>query len=501
MTDTPMIKDKGWRLFAVRLWFPAAIVAAVFAAQALFAPDESVRPYFRAALVFFGAVFVVRLGEAAVRLWYAGRRRPYPLPNVLRGLVLGVVYLLLLFYVLKNILRVDLTAYLAGSAVLTMVLGLAFQGVLSNIFSGMSLHFTKSFSQGDWIAIGSHEGIVVDTNWRETRLLDRYSNIVVLPNNVVASEKITNFSQPDRKAALTLPFKLSFEAPADDVLRLLLEAARECPDVIEVPAPLAFLQSYDEFGVSYLLKFWITDYARKHTIITTVGRTAWYKLRRHRIEIAVSVGDKLRALVRPAAAPAADDREATFRDLLNSVFLRRQHGEKAGELIAAEDEVRALAALIVRGAYTKGEVLCRQGEKGTSCFVVAVGLIHGQIAYEEAGKTYLSEFTIGPGGIFGEMSLFTGMPRTATGVVAEESELLVIQAEDFGVLIDRNPALAEEMAEIVSARNERNREFLSKIKELSAKDIQDGTNKKTVLEYLKRFVRGLKKGVVAGAGN
>lgn len=501
MTDTPMLKDRGWRLFAVRLWFPAAIVVAVLAVQAVFTPDESVRPYLRAALVFFGAVLVVRLGEAVVRMWYAGRRRPYPLPNVLRGLILAVVYLLLLFYVLKNILRVDLTAYLAGSAVLTMVLGLAFQGVLTNIFAGMSLHFTKSFSRGDWVGIGGHEGVVVDTNWRETRLLDRYSNIIVLPNNIVASEKITNFSQPDSKAAIGLPFKLSFEAPAAEVIRLLSEAAGDCPDVADAPPPDAQIRSYDEFGVSYLLKFWITNYALKEVITTTVARSAWYKLRRNRIEIALSIGDKLKALTGTAAAPAAEDREATFRDLLSSALLRRQHGEKAGELIAAEEEVRALAALIRRGAYTKGEVLCRQGEKGTSCFVVAAGLIRGQIAYEEAGKTYMSEFTVGPGGIFGEMSLFTGMPRTATGTLAEDSELLVIQAEDFGVIIERNPALAEEIAEIVSARNEQNREFLSKIKELSAKDIQDGTNKKTVLEYLKRFVRGLKKGVAAGTGN
>ena len=501
MTDTPLIKDGGWRLFAVRLWFPAAIVAAVLAAQAVFTPDESVRSYLQAALIFFSAVLIIRFGEAAVRMWYIGRRRPYPLPNVLRGLILAVVYLFILFYVLKNILRVDLTAYLAGSAVLTMVLGLAFQGVLSNIFSGMSLHFTKSFSRGDWVGIGGHEGVVVDTNWRETRLLDRYSNIIVLPNNIVASEKITNFSQPDSKAAIALPFKLSFGAPAADAIRLLSEAAADCPDVAAVPPPVAQIHSYDEFGVSYVLKFWITDYALKDVITTTVARTAWYKLRRNRLEIAISIGDKLKALTAIEAAPAADDREATFRDLLNSALLRRQHGEKAGELIAAEEEVRALAALLRRGAYTKGEVLCRQGEKGTSCFVVAAGLIRGRIAYEEGGKTYFSEFTVAPGGIFGEMSLFTGMPRTATGTVAEDAELLVIRAEDFGVIIDRNPALAEEIAEIVSARNEQNREFLSKIKELSAKDIQDGTNKKTVLEYLKRFVRGLKKGSAAGPGN
>jgi small-conductance mechanosensitive channel/CRP-like cAMP-binding protein len=491
MTDTAAGKDTGWRLIAARTWVPAAVVILILIVLGVASPGDSLQSYLEAGLVLFGAVFVVRLVEAAVRAWYAGRRRPYPIPDVLRGLILGVVYILILFYVLKNILRVDLTAYLAGSAVLTMVLGLAFQGVLSNIFSGMSLHFTRSFSRGDWVSVGSHEGIVVDTNWRETRLLDRQSNIIVLPNNIVASEKITNFSQPDAKTAITIPFKLSYQAPAAEVLGILVEAAREWPEVLDAPPPLAYIQSYDELGVSYLAKFWIGDYGRRDPIITNVARLAWYKLRRHGLEIAMSFGDRMKDMMQAGAPRAAEDQEATFRDLLHSPILRR-HGDAAGELIVAEEGVRALAALLTRGAFTKGEVLCRQGEKGASAFVVAAGSVKGQIAYEENGKTYMSEFAVGPGGIFGEMSLFTGMPRTATGVIAEDAVLLEVRGEDFAVLLERNPALAEEIAETVSARNAKNREFLSKIKELSAQDIQAGVSKTTVLEHLKRFVRRLK---------
>ena len=86
------------------------------------------------------------------------------------------------------------------------------------------------------------------------------------------------------------------------------------------------------------------------------------------------------------------------------------------------------------------------------------------------------------------MSLFTGMPRTATGTIEEEAVLLKIRAEDFGPVLAKNPDLAEVIADLVSARNEQNREFLLKIKELSEKDIHAGTNKKSILEYLKKFV-------------
>jgi len=301
---------------------------------------------------------------------------------------------------------------------------------------------------------------------------------------------------------LTLTFKIGYDAPVVDVLRALLDAAQECRDVLDGPKPQAYITSYDEFGISYLLKFWVKDFAQKNPIMGEVGRLAWYKMRRDRIDIALSLGDRIRDVVRavrqvPAGARelegAADDQEKTHMDLLHSSFLRHPQGDQAGQAIVSDEDLRALAELVRRSAFTTGEIVFRQGERGTSCYVVAKGRIRGEIAYEESGKRYLSEFTVERGGIFGEMSLFTGMPRTATGIVAEEAELLEIKAEDFAVLIERNSALAEVIAEIVSARNEQNKDFLKKLKELSEKDIADGTNKKTILEYLKRFVQGLRK--------
>lgn len=501
-------KGKGLRIFLGRLGLPGIFLITVFVLKKTlpvnlrFSPNLPI--YLDAVLIFFIFVFIVRLFDAGLLVWYSRQRKPYPLPDVLRSLILAVIYVIVLFAVLKNMLQVNITPYLATSAILTMVLGLALQGVLSNILSGMSIQFTKSFSRGDWVGIGPHEGVVVDTNWRETRILDRYSNIIVLPNNTIASEKIINFSQPDNKTALTLPFKISYDAPVTGVLEALLEGARDCPDVLTAPSPQAYITSFDDFGVSYLLKFWVTDFANKNPIMGEVGRLAWHKMRRRNIEIALPLNEKAEELISSVkqgrgepptgiAAAEAREKEDTFTDLLDSSFLRYQQGEKAGQLMVPEDDVRELASVVHRAVYAAGEVLFRQGDKGRSCYIVARGKIRGEIIYEENGKKYVSDFRVGPGGIFGEMSLFTGMPRTATGVVEEQSVLLKIRAEDFAPLLARNPGLAEVIAEIVSARNEQNREFLVKIKELSEKDVRDSTNKKSILEYLKKFVHGLRR--------
>jgi small-conductance mechanosensitive channel/CRP-like cAMP-binding protein len=493
------VKEKAAPGLGPRLLLPLSLLAAALLAkwpalrEALPLGTEFYRIY-DAAFVFVVILLVVRLLDGLVRLRYEKKGKTYPLPRVLHGFILIAVYAAVVLALLREFLGFNIGPLLAGSAILTAVLGLALQGVLGNVFSGMSLHYTKSFSRGDWVKVGETEGQVVDTNWRETRLRDRASNIVVIPNTVVASQTITNFSLPDRPSAVILPIKIDFLAPPSVVLDLLVGAAKEAPDVLAEPSPVAYILSYDEFGLAYVLKFWISDYARRPDIAGEVARLAWYKLRRRGVEIPLPLESKVKGVLR-ALRPSEDrvgeiatERERNYQDFSKSSFLNIQEGEKAGQPVLSESEVRELTAKSERVRFGAREILFRQGEAGDVCYVVARGRVRGEIVYEEAGKTYTTSFEIGPGGIVGEMSLFTGLPRTATVVVDEEAELIEIRAAALASLLARNPALAEVLAEIVSARNRANGEMLRKIKDLAARDVEASSNKKSVLEYLKRLV-------------
>lgn len=491
-------KEKPSALFLSRLSLPAAFLAVflVFKIQplreALF-PSRKLWMFFDAALLLIALFLVIRILDAFWRIWYVRRKMPFPVPGVLHNLILAILYLGLFFAVLKNILHVNITPFLATSAILTMILGLALQGVLSNVLSGISLHFTRSFSKGEWVEIVQTQGVVIDTSWRETRVLDRNSNVVVIPNNTAASEKIINFSRPDKKTALTFPVKAGYNASPSLVFEALCEAAADVPEILKNPAPFVYITGYEDFGVSYVLKFWITDFSRKNPIFGEVGRRTWYHFRQRGIEIPLPMGDKLHetllALTKEHVPGAEEESMKNYLDLLNSSFLRYEEGEKAGELIVSEKEVQELASRIRRYRYASGETLFRQGERGETCYVIARGAVRGEIVYEEKEKRFTSEFRVGRGGIFGEMSLFTGMLRTATGTIEVESELLEIRASDFARLLERKPEVAEVIAGLVSERNRKNQDFLKKIKELSAEDIRMSTNKRSILNRLLRFIK------------
>lgn len=492
--------ESAFRFFLFRLNFALVflllgLIVKTKPVRNVFLPSEQFNVYLDAVIIFFFVLFLIRLLDAALRFAYKKRKRALPLPGVLHGFILAVIYALVLLIILRDILGISLTGLLATSAVLTMIIGLAFQGVLSNLLSGISLHLTRSFTKGDWVEIASQEGIVIDTNWRETRLRDRRSNIIVIPNNMVASEKITNFSLPDKKTALLIPVRAGYDASPSDVFDALIDAAGDVPEVLKNPAPEVQLRGYDDLGISYNLKFWITDFEHKYPIMAEVGRKIWYRFQRNNIDIPIPIGDKLKEVLfsfdRKGGTEALRRMtEKNYNSLIESSFLKHIDEKGKEKLLVSDSELMELAEDIDCHRFAPGEVVFRQGDRGESCYVVAKGKIKGEIEYQEKKKKYKNEFEIGPGGIFGEMSLFTGMPRTATGIVMEEAELLEIKRDAFGKLLSRNPVLADSIAEIISQRNQENQEFLKKIKELSKEDIEQSVNKKSILKFLKGLLGG-----------
>jgi len=497
------LRRKKSGIFFSKIIFPLSFLLAVLIIRAVdliqvLQLNPSFYKYLDAFVLFFLFFLVVRLIDASWVASYERREKNFPLPRVLHRFLLLIFYLVILFIVLKGVAGVDITPLLATSAILTMILGLALQELLGNIISGMSIHFTRAFSKGDWIKSGDKEGVVIDTNWRETRIKDFYSNIVVIPNNSIASQVLVNYSQPDNRTALTVPIKVSYGSPPLAVMEALKKAALDMPEVVRDPSPEVFVKGYEDFGISYVLKFWITDFSKKYHVLGKAGRLIWYKFRRAGIEIPVPLSDKVQhvfkymAQVKKEEVPEQQqEKERKFQSLIHSSFLRYPEGERSGKLIVSEDEIRKWASSVKEQAYSPGEILCKQGDKGESCFVVVSGRIKGIVTCEEKGKKYESEFFINPGDIFGEMSLFTGMPRTATGVIDQETVLLEIQAKDFARLLSQNPELAEIIADIVSARNKKNQDFLKKIKELSERDIKDSCSRKSLLKRMKDFVTSL----------
>ena len=123
----------------------------------------------------------------------SGRR----IPNVVRLFAAGSIYLLAVFGVVAFVFDQKLTSLLATSGLLAMIIGLAIQANIANIFSGIVLNIERPFKVGDWIMLGETIGEVTDITWRTMRLRSRDGFHVSIPNGQVSETMIHNFSAAD----------------------------------------------------------------------------------------------------------------------------------------------------------------------------------------------------------------------------------------------------------------------------------------------------------------
>jgi small-conductance mechanosensitive channel len=123
-------------------------------------------------------------------------RRSWHHERLFQELLGAVVFLAATVAAIAYVLHVPVGGLIATSGAMAIVIGLAVQSTLSDVFSGLVINTTEPYQPGDWISVDGVEGKVVEMNWRATHILNAQGNTVVVPNNVAAKAKITNVSRP-----------------------------------------------------------------------------------------------------------------------------------------------------------------------------------------------------------------------------------------------------------------------------------------------------------------
>jgi CRP-like cAMP-binding protein len=113
------------------------------------------------------------------------------------------------------------------------------------------------------------------------------------------------------------------------------------------------------------------------------------------------------------------------------------------------EEIATLAGASVSHVFAPGETVIRAGDQGSSMFVVHNGRVKVQISDNGKQRTVA---VLKDGEFFGEMALFTGEPRTANVVAAEETEVLEIGHLAMKHLFETNPDLVEALSHIIAER-------------------------------------------------
>jgi small-conductance mechanosensitive channel len=397
-------------------------------------------PIYVFAIIFFFMYFIWAATDLFMEFFFRRfliSRLQAEIPDILIGVFKAIVLLTALVFILRHETGIRLTPILTGSAIVTVIIGFAFQDTLGNLISGLALHFSSPYRIGDWIKIGGVEGKIARMEWRSTTLVTRTNDSIVIPHSTMAKNDIYNFSSPSSRHVRELKIPFAMKISPDKIYEVLTFSASQIEGVLKDPPPSVSIAEFGNDLITYSLQIWTEDFDHLPDIMGNLARKIWYQVRREEIPMGIE------GLIRTAS----ETEKKRSIDFLKSL-----------PLFSSMDE-KNLESLLERGKlnlYGSKEFIIKEGETNQDFFV----LMQGEAV---AAKNEAVFHTYKPGGFFGEMALITGEPRKATIQAKGEALVLVFTKEELAPFLESHPGFLEHLSNAIAER----------LKELPREELED----------------------------
>jgi potassium-dependent mechanosensitive channel len=368
------------------------------------------------------------------------KKTDHKIPTVVRRFLNFIIYLLTFFGIIAFVYDQRITSLLATSGMVAMIIGLAIQVNISNVFSGIAINIERPFRVGDWIKIGGNdEAKVVDITWRTTRLQNRAGIIVSIPNSVASESVITNYSLPENIVEMWFTIHIQPNIPPRRVVKVLLDALMSSDGVLRSPAPYARFNEFSDWSADYLFGYCFKDYGKKNAVRRSVWQNVWIHLHRagispafHKSEIHFFKGEHKK--IEDAKSPLALIKEVDIFETFNP------------------EEMADLANKIIPLEYQPGEMIVKAGDQKSTMYVISEGVVNIQVPLENG--SFLEVARLGAGNFFGEMSMLTGAVRTANVVADSFTVVFEISKEDVDPFLEKHPEIFRNVKKVISQRTE-----------------------------------------------
>jgi small-conductance mechanosensitive channel/CRP-like cAMP-binding protein len=373
----------------------------------------------------------------------------------------AVVFLAAIVAALAFVFELPIRGVVATSGALAIVLGLAIQSTLSDVFAGIVINTTEPYQIGDWVSIDGTEGKVLEMNWRATHLLTGHGNVVIVPNAVAAKTKITNNNRPAALHGVSAVLEISPEEQPGTVITALENALAAIGSILQTPAPYAQVKKTGVNSIQYEVTAYVDDMGRKLAVSNELYDLCYRHL--------AAAGIDLRPLgVTGPVRDPVDPRERLLRriDLFSALEI---------------DQLRRVAASLVREEFEVGQILMSEDTVPEALSIVDSGVlsvtVKESIGYVEVGR-------LGPGESVGEAGLLAGLPARVKITALKKSVVYQLRKQDLTPILKDNPEVAKRMCQLLSTRQE----MLGK---LSTEAPQPVAAEQSVFQWLLDKVRAL----------
>ena len=373
-------------------------------------------------------------GEIKVGTWQAH------IPKLFRDLIRFFLIAVGSALVLSVVWKADLGGLIAALGVGSIVLGLALQDTLGNLFSGIALLFERPFNLGDWLEINGLQGKVVEINWRSVHMLTRELELLVIPNAILAKEILRNYRRPQKLHIEPVDIGFSYNDPPNKIKRVLKETALATKGVLDKPEPIVQTIEYADSSINYRVRLFLADYDKVPQIRDEFITRIWYAAKRYNLNIPFPI----RTLYhQPPIKSNPDEVLARFVSYLRS-FPSFMSIERA--------TLEELAQDAVLKHFGAGEPAIVRGTKQTGIYLIITG--KALVSVQNTAGREVEIATLSRGEFFGEMALLTQSSLASTIAVTaiEDLEVLMLKTEAVQFILDRFPRLGQEIGAVIETR-------------------------------------------------
>jgi small-conductance mechanosensitive channel len=371
-----------------------------------------------------------------VRAFIIAEHRPREV-KLVQDLLAGLIYLSAVFAIIAYVFNLPIQGLLATSGVIAIILGLALQSTLSDVFSGIVLNFSRPYRPGDWISVdGNTEGRVIEMNWRATHVLTGKRDMAIVPNSAIAKAKIVNASSPSGIHGMTVTVQLDRKATPAAGIKIIEQALLNCRLVLTQPAPSIRVKSITGTGTEFEIGFFAEDLAHA----TDAQNELLDLIYRH----VAAAGLDLVSIDQPLSlAPRTDTS-------LNAASCPQRALELV-EIFAAltPDERRSLASKMKQETIDEREVLLEPGVVLQSLFIIGTGVL--SLSHVVAGSE-IELMRLGPGDHFGEIGLLAGAATVARITALVPTTVYELTKEDLAPILEARAAIAQELGRELARR-------------------------------------------------
>jgi len=409
----------------IRTWVLPLTALGLFLRWVLLLPETSLMVRVTET-VFWATVIVTVMGGVNNLVFESARpgtwqsKVPRLLRDVLRLVLVGIGLAIVYSFVWGR----EIGGAIATLGVTSIVVGLALQEPLGNLFSGLVLLMERPFEVGETIEVGSVSGTVKEVNWRSAHIEVLGGAIQVVPNSKLNKETIVNFSRPYPRRTEFIEVGFGYQDPPNKVRQALLELILQTDGVLPSPKPIVATLGYGDYSITYRLIYTTTEtdrWSARNDLVTRI----WYMAKRYGFTMPRALHHQEERLFN-ATEPDAGDLLSQFPALPEIKPEDRGH-------------TRALT-------FGTGERLFNQGDELEGVYFVVSGSVSLQVVRggeaREIARIHAGEFC-------GDTGMHGRQTADIRAVAMEDTVVALIAPDVVRHLFESSPRLARETGHIL----------------------------------------------------